>query len=373
MHISIIANGFQEDYMTNLLNNFSDESTIIDFVCSSSHLDRKINNSIRVYNLRESHDTKTPFYKKILRILRYHFRLTLYALQTKANVFHIQSVRFQIIEGVLFSLFFKIIGKKLIYTVHDALPHLHDNSFLRLKFWAIYHLHHRLIVHSLHIKNRIINEFGIHPSKIFFAPHGVYQRPEDPLLTKEIAKEKLGLVNTSTTVLFFGIISEYKGFDVLLESLKCIENRNEFQILVAGKVATEYQTKFEQLLASMDANKIVTFLRYIEDDEVIYFFRAADVVVLPYKDASQSGVLFMSYAYGLPVIASAVGAFPENIIVGETGYLFEPNNAESLASSLIKFKTEWSPNEKERTIKAYAMDNYSWVKTCAAIEKAYCD
>lgn len=373
MHVSIIANGFQEDYITDFANNLKLKIDKVDLTGSSIHSDRQLDPSIDFYNLRmKDTETASVFQKSFVKI-KYFVRLLRYLHRTRATIIHVQWIRFYIIEGILLTLYLRAIGKKVVYTAHDVLPHSEENAYNRLIFKLIYKAHSGLLVHTSYIKSRIVSEFNIDPSKISVVSHGVYQRSDNAMVTKKSAKEKLNLSPSSTVILFFGSIAEYKGFDILLDSLSKLDGELDFQVLVAGKVNVDYKNKFNDLLKLYKLDHYVFHLRYITDEEIEYCFKASDVTVLPYKEASQSGVLFMSYAYGVPVIAPHLGGFPENIVVGKTGYLFEPNNPDSLADVLVKFKAEWQIGNEyiSNYIKDYATANYSWGKCCDETVKVY--
>jgi len=372
MHICIIANGFQEDYITNLLNNLKSKVDKIDFIGSSIHSDRKIDPQIQFYNLRGNHHDNESFVEKFVRIFKYFYRLLVYLHKTKAKIIHVQWIRFHIIEGIFLTLYMKAIGKKVVYTAHDILPRSKNNTYNRIVFKFLYKIQNLIIVHTSYIRTTIITEFKINPSKIYTVAHGIYQR-EDRGITREKARKYLGLPDSSIVILFFGIIAEYKGFDILLESLSSIDKKYCFQVLIAGKVKLEYKSQFEKLVKVYNSDKLVFLVRYIRDEEVEYCFKAANVTVLPYKEASQSGVMFMSYAYGIPVIAPSLGGFPEDILPGKTGYLFKPNDSESLAKVLLKFNQEWEITDGNASsfIKDHAKSNYAWDKSCDQIVTLY--
>lgn len=105
---------------------------------------------------------------------------------------------------------------------------------------------------------------------------------------------------------------------------------------MAGKVSKDYQDSFEQIRAGISSNDIQITTKYLEDTEVEQHYKAADMVVLPYLEASQSGVMFISYAYGKPVIAPNFGGFPYDIELRKTGLLFEKQNTADLAAQIEK-------------------------------------
>ena len=113
---------------------------------------------------------------------------------------------------------------------------------------------------------------------------------------------------------------------------------------------------------------------FIPDDETELYFKAADALVLPYTHVFQSGVLFLSYNFGLPVIAADVASMTEDIIEGETGYIFQPKNAEDLATKIEAYFT--SPLYKgligaRSRIKHYAANKYSWTKVAKLTNSVY--
>lgn len=372
MHVTIIANSFQEDYIEHLVNHLVFKVNRVDLIGSSKYESRKINEKVRFYNLRGDDHLNVGFVKKACRTFKYYYKLMGYLNKTNASIIHIQWLRFYLLEGVLLHLYIKLLNKKVIYTVHDVLPRLQETTINRLKFKFIYKMPDRLIAHTPYIKKRLIKEFSIQEHKIFVIVHGVYQRPKKENITQWAARDYFGLSQSATVLLFFGIIAKYKGFDLLLKSIERLGMGHNFQVLAAGRVNSDYQIEFQNLIDVHNVN-VKAVLRFIEDEEIEYCFKAANITVLPYREASQSGVLFMSYAYGKPVIAPDLGGFPDDIIPHKTGYLFEPENIESLSRSLREFEAEWkgATAEKNEAIENFANSNYSWDKSCEQLVTVY--
>jgi glycosyltransferase involved in cell wall biosynthesis len=115
-------------------------------------------------------------------------------------------------------------------------------------------------------------------------------------------------------------------------------------------------------------------IEYVPDETTEVYFKAADVLVLPYAHVFQSGVLFLGYSFGLPAIAADVGALKEEIIEGETGFVFKPRDSSDLASKIEKyFESELFRDLKNRRaqIKDYANERYSWSKVTAITIPVY--
>ncbi|MBN2349200.1 MAG: glycosyltransferase family 4 protein [Bacteroidales bacterium] len=373
MHITIVANGFQEDYITNILNNLAGKVETIDLIGSTIHLNRDIDSRITIYNLRGQHDNSVSILAKSLRNISYYIRFFIYLLKSKSKIIHVQYFRLKFIEGVLFSTLILIIGKKPVITAHDVLPHSKNNFYYRLIYRLIYRIQTKIVVHTKYIGDRIINEFGINSEKIELIHHGVYQRKENPEITSVLARQKLNLSPSATILLFFGFIAEYKGPELLLQCFKHLEKSNNYQIVFAGKVLPEYKNKFNRLLETYYSDNIKLFIRHIEDKEIELFFKAADITALPYKEASQSGVLFMSYTYGLPVLVPDIGGFPYDVIPNKTGYIFRTEDSESFIKTIENFNHDLHNNSSPNKdfIKNFAKENYSWDKSCINLAKLY--
>src|SRR5207249_9834495 len=121
-------------------------------------------------------------------------------------------------------------------------------------------------------------------------------------------------------------------------------------------------------------DRIIQRIEYIPDEATELYFKATDVLILPYTHIFQSGVLFLGYSFGLPVIAADVGSLKEEIIEGKTGFIFKPQDSSDLASKIEKyFKSDLFRNLEIRRpeIKTYANERYSWDKVAAITTAVY--
>ncbi len=167
-------------------------------------------------------------------------------------------------------------------------------------------------------------------------PHPFYAQFDRGRWTRETARESLGL--SGDVALFFGYVRHYKGLDTLLTAWKRVRAERPGATLV---VAGEFYEKPEPYAALAQAAGGVRILnRYIADDEVEALFRAADVTVLPYRSATQSGVTHVAYALGSPVIATRTGGITETVRDGETGLTCPPEDPEALAAAVVRFFAE---------------------------------
>lgn len=149
------------------------------------------------------------------------------------------------------------------------------------------------------------------------------------------AREKLGIPADAKVALFFGFIREYKGLDLIIEAMSDLPE--DVHLVVAGEVYGTFD-KYQELIDQSPAkDRIHLFNQYIADDQVSDFFSAADVCVLPYKGATQSGITAISHHFNLPIIATDVGGLKESIKHGETGLIVNEPKKELIAASVQEY------------------------------------
>jgi glycosyltransferase involved in cell wall biosynthesis len=198
--------------------------------------------------------------------------------------------------------------------------------------------------------------------------------PYIPIFQKKIdkitARKKLGL-SAKNIILYFGIIRDYKGFDILLNAIAELkDSRLDFHLLAGGECYGNDE-KYTKLISNLGISDYITWHnKYIPDSEVSNYFSAADVVALPYRTASQSGVTQMAYSYDLPVIVTKVGGLPEIVDEGQSGFTIEPENPTELANMLEKHLKNGTFFEMENYIKTFKQ-KFSWEYFVNGIESVY--
>ena len=212
----------------------------------------------------------------------------------------------------------------LVVTVHDASRHPGDRASIRLFHdwqlrWA-----NQITVHAEGIKRQMIDLHHLPENKVHTIPHGSYD-----FYTAWATDQ---IVERPNNILFFGRIWDYKGLQYLIEAEPLITSQVPgAKIVIAGE--GEAFEKYERMMVNRD--HFVVHNYRIPDEMVASLFQQASVIVLPYIEASQSGVLAIAYAFGKPVVATAVGGIPEALNHGETGYLVPPRNSQALAEAII--------------------------------------
>lgn len=210
-----------------------------------------------------------------------------------------------------------------------------------------------VIAHSEHGARRLRDVVGLDPERVRVIHHGAFdyltRLPEEKPLPLELEGAE------GPVILFFGLLRPYKGIDILLQAFRQVKGA---ELWIAGNPRMDVEP-LKQLAA--EAPGRVRFLpRFVEDAEIPALMRRADMVVLPYRDAEHSGVLYAALAFGKPLVLSAVGGFPE---VAEQGAarLIPPDDSAALASVLTELVTdEVARSELGEAAASAAAGSYSW-------------
>lgn len=201
-----------------------------------------------------------------------------------------------------------------------------------------------------------LKSFSNKPS--VYTPHPLYDN-YGAAVTQEEAIGKLGLNPTDKYLLFFGFIRKYKGLDWLLEAMndERIKNQN-IKLIIAGEFYGD-EAVYTQLIEQYQLQSAVKlFTNFIPNDEVRYYFCAADLIVQPYKTATQSGITQIAYHFEKPMVVTNVGGLAENVPDGKVGFVAEPNPT-AIANAIIRFFEPHSIPDLEQNIKR-EKEQYSW-------------
>jgi len=167
--------------------------------------------------------------------------------------------------------------------------------------------------------------------------HPFYAQFDGGRWTRASARAHLGLSASDEVALFFGYVRHYKGLDLLLAAWPRVRRRRPAKLVVAGEFYEDPAPYRTLALAAGGEPHVRMLDRYLADDDVEAVFRAADVAVLPYRSATQSGVTHVAYALGVPVITTDVGGLAETVVAGETGLVVPPESPDALADAVVRF------------------------------------
>jgi glycosyltransferase involved in cell wall biosynthesis len=207
-----------------------------------------------------------------------------------------------------------------------------------------------------------------------FLPRALYRHVPHPVYNifgaasdKDSARAALGL-SDERIVLFFGYVRRYKGLHVLLDAMPHLLSHFPVRLLVVGEFYDNEQAYREQIRTLGLEHAVTLHSDYVPNERVGAYFSAADVVVLPYLSATQSGIAQIAYNFDRPVIATDVGGLAEVVLDGRTGYIVPPGDPEALAEAIARFYREHREQEFAVQVREEKR-KYTWENLVAAIQE----
>ena len=224
---------------------------------------------------------------------------------------------------------------KVITLIHNAIPHeprFFDKPMAKLLFRQC----HGFLVLSDNVANDLCQ---LYPKAQFVQhPHPLYNH-FGTKLDRTTACAQLGIDPTRKTLLFFGLIRAYKGLDLLIEAMSLLPE--DYQLVIAGECYGSFE-KYQALIATSPAkDRIFVHNGYVHDEDIPSYFSAADALVLPYRSATQSGVVSVAYQFDLPMVSTPVGDFAQSIGLPQTGIVTQEISPASIAEGI---RTLFSPS-----------------------------
>lgn len=322
-------------------------------------------------NLRGGQSSDASSIEKASRVLKYYVGLVRYALRAEPEVFHILwNNKFAFFDRTLLTLYYKSLGKKIVLTAHNVNAGRRDSkdTFVnRLTLRIQYNLVDHVFVHTEKMKGELMKEFGARENRISVIPFGINNSVPNTSLTSSEAKARLGIRDHEKTMLFFGNITPYKGLEYLVTAFqRNLAQHEHYRLVVAGRPTNcdnYWNSIRDSLRAEAQTGRVMLKPEFIPDEETELYFKAADVLVLPYKHVYQSGVLFLGYSFGLPVLAADVGSLKDEVIEGKTGFTFKPDDPIDLAMTVEKYFRSQLFQElshRRREIQEIAAEQHSW-------------
>jgi len=251
--------------------------------------------------------------------------------------------------------------RPLVLTAHDVLPREPRRGQLAAQR-ALYERVDAVVVHSEHGRDRLVRTLGVAPSKVSVIAHGAFEHLTHVAGEQPLPADFAGV--RKPVVLCFGLLRPYKGIDVLLDAWRAADL--DAELWIVGKPRMDISA-----LRAAAPPTVRWLPRFVADEQVAAFFRRADLVVLPYREIDQSGVLFTALAFGRPLLLSAVGGFPEVAGHGAAA-LVAPGDPLALAQQLRRLIGDEDARARLAAgARAAAAGPYSWDAIAAAHVRLY--
>lgn len=382
--VSLLTAGRDKPYALGLATALAAAGTRLDFIGSDEVDGPELHAwpQIRFLNLRGEQSDRASLFRKAARVLAYYGRLTGYALRARPRVFHILwNNKFELFDRTVLMVFYRLLGKKIVLTAHNVNMRARDGgdsvlnrATLRFQYRRCDHI----FLHTEKMKAELVAAFGVPESKATVIPFGLNSTVPDTQLTGGEARQRLGLGAGEKVILFFGNIAPYKGLEYLVDAFLGFAGREtEGRLVIAGRPKGDpayWAALRSRIERSGLRERFVLKSEFVPDAETEIYFKAADVLVLPYTHIFQSGVLFLGYNFGLPVIAADVGSLKEEIVEGRTGWVFPARDTAALGRMIEQyFQSELYRQLESRRpgIRDFARGRYSWATVARLTTAVY--
>ncbi len=254
----------------------------------------------------------------------------------------------------------KCTRSKKVAIVHNVLPH-ENEAIGRILNPILYKGVQRILVGAGAEKKKLKNL--VPDCNVTIAPHPIYDRftKNKKVVDQNEAKLALGYSQAQTLFMHLGLVRRYKGVDLLLRAFSKIK-RDDVILEISGEFYDDPQYYFELIEELNLQDSVVINNRYLSDDDMSIRLAAADLMVLPYRHGTQSGIAMAAFAAGVPVVASDVGSLPDIVVNGENGYIAKAGNVFDLSEALGRFIEDnvdkWRSKREEIADKT--KEKYSW-------------
>jgi len=237
--------------------------------------------------------------------------------------------------GSIVRLLDKQLQDRVCFLCHNVLPHesnpmqalLTRYSFNKARYFIVHSTPDRRQLESLRPGATIRQ--GVHPTYSEFASLSSISRAE--------ARQELGLPADANVVLFFGLVRKYKGLHYLIEAMELLPASFDCRLMITGEFYDDKAPYVESITARGLDGQVEVIDQYVPNEQVAMYFRAANVVALPYVSATQSGIVQIAFGLETPVITTNVGGLPEAVDDGQTGYIVEAESARALADAITRY------------------------------------
>lgn len=228
------------------------------------------------------------------------------------------------------------------YSTGGSSAGLFDRSRWREYFYRrIYRLFDRVFVHFERNREEFMQAFGVPAARVGVIVHGneeIFRELRTPGVDGAALRKRIGIAADERVVLFFGTLSRYKGIDILLEAFPSVHRATGARLVIAGFPSSDFDMRTHQEQArGLGIGDVVTWVpEYIDSGDVAAWMELSSVIVFPYRDIYQSGALHVAQTFGVPTVASAIGAMKDVIDDNVSGLLIPSEDAKALSDAITR-------------------------------------
>jgi glycosyltransferase involved in cell wall biosynthesis len=369
--VTLLTGGWDRPYAFGMTTALIEAGLKVDLIAADDLAPEDFQNHplLKVLTYRPSHAPGAGVLRKALNVLAYYVRLLRYTWGPSPKIFHILwNNGYDVLDRTVLMLYYRLMGKTIVLTAHNVNAAQRDSkdTFLnRLTLAFQYRLCEHVFVHTDQMKAQLSHDFGVPAASVTVVPFGLNNSVPDTALTRAEARERLGIAADERTLLFFGNIAPYKGLEYLVEAFQGERFvSGDYRLIVAGRPKPGFPDYWNALGPRMAGdNRILLKIEYIPDDETEMYFKASDVLVLPYTDVFQSGVLFLGFSFGLPALVADAGSLKDDITEGQNGFVFAPRDAADLARTIERYFSSdlfHDLTRRRQGIRDHAAAAHSW-------------
>jgi glycosyltransferase involved in cell wall biosynthesis len=304
--------------------------------------------------------------RRILKLMEEMLNLCALTMRFTASppdVIHVQflpMLRTAVPMDLWFVEFCRWRGSKIVLTVHDLLPHDTGEEH-RATFNKLYRGMDAIICHADAVRARLAMEFAVPDYKISVIPHGPFFY-DLPATGGEETLRSFALEPGKVMVLWQGIIFPYKGIELLLRAWQQVEaKRDNACLVIAGTGAPELLQEIRAQVEGLELKHVKLYFRFVSSQELVALYRAADVVVYPYRAITTSGALATGLAMGKAIVASDLPVFRELLTDRENALLVAPHDCNALAGALLEMIQNSALRERlVAKVRAMEFGDASW-------------
>jgi D-inositol-3-phosphate glycosyltransferase len=383
--VAVLTGGFDRPYLFGLAMALNGNGVDLEIIGGAEVDSSEMHHTAGIQFLDMYGDPRksTGPLSRVWRVLRFYLKIFRYTLTAKSKIFHLLwNNKFPFFDRTVLMLFYKLLGKKVVFTAHNVNAGKRDGNdswHNQLGLKVQYHLADHIFVHTEKMKAELLEEYGVAADAVTVIPFGINNSIPDTSLTPLEARRRLGISSDEKVILFFGAIRPYKGLEHLVAAFQKVALKDQaYRLIVAGeskKGSEQYWDDIKKAIENDPSHaQVLQKIEFVPDAETEIYFKAADVTVLPYTEVFQSGVLFLAYSFGLPVIASDVGSFRDDIIPGQTGFLSRSCDPSDLCTALETYFASDLFKQLERRrqkIREFANMRNSWNVVAEMTTKVY--